>query len=241
MTKNFKLAVLASAIAVSFNANASLVLDSFDDAIAQQVFFSDITASVTYSSVATSSAIGGYRDLSITNIVPAAGTMFVDPRLAVQNGVLSWTNGTASSIATVRYDGGGAGNQYGLSLDLTALSSVVLNVKYSDANFPFKITLFSDAGNYTSLTLPANPIALPGGEQTIDLGLFDSIGVDTGTGANFANVTAIEYQLIATNMSGVPGTPDVILDKLSVPEPASLALVGLGLIGVGSLRRRTRK
>ncbi|MFN7121835.1 MAG: PEP-CTERM sorting domain-containing protein [Hydrogenophaga sp.] len=182
--------------------------------------------------------LGGFRDVYVSK----QGNLAADPNAGVSanvfvggdGGTLSYNEQSGQNgFGTVRWDGvstGGAINTSGLgSLDLTASGSAFkVDLIRADAGLPLTFFVWSDLLNNNVYSLSSFMLTASGAGSYI-FNFSDFIG------ANFADVGALELQI----NGGQLGDLDAQVDMVSVvPEPGTLALAGIALLGLGAIRRR---
>lgn len=263
MMKKMKLAGLLAAMSVSIGANAG-VIDLFST---DQGKYEDTTANAADTGtlitsgvggsigVADATILGGNRDIFVS-LLTSASPGILNASASVAGGAFNFsTDSQATGRAQIQWDGADATNAIDFTglggIDITdggALSQFVLDVIFSDAGFTFEITAYSDAVNYTTVAIAANPHPVPA-QTNIDFAAFalptgSYLGgqvtvTQFGTGGDLMNLGALVADI---DRLGEKTSLDLsISSATTVPEPSALALIGLGLLGMGAARRKARK
>lgn len=244
MTNQLKALGAVLALAFSLNASATLVIDSFSSTQAK-IEDGTVGGPIVSSQLADATVLGGYRELIVSKTggfdAAAAADTTLTTSLAVGGGKLRFSNDNdVSGVGIARWDGsatGGAINATGLGgASLLAYGNAfVIDVISSDpgATFNFILEAYTNAGQYSSYTLAGTGVGI----YSITFADLLGAGATTvGGGVDVTNLGALQLTILPMGAStfGL----DLAIDTISVPEPASLALVGLSLLGLGVMRRR---
>lgn len=231
---------------------ASIVIDNFTTSQALSVSGTPAGVKSDFSESASAVSIGGFRDIFVSRTSANSGSVSADSNFSLPN-VFAFSAGlgTAGS-ALLQFDGN---DNSAITINPTGLGGIsllepgVINNRFrfqatSDLGGDVTVRLYSGAGNVSTgrFLVAADPTFT---FQTYLLP-FTSFTTTSGTGANFANIGAIEIELGTRSGVAVPGL-DLAIDIVNVEgdvaptavsEPATLALVGLGSVLVGIFRRK---
>lgn len=251
--------VLAALIGFSASAaQAAIVIDDFNDPFAapgQMVRVDTVGATDTELQTGLTGVLGGSRELSITCDAGCIANTNRDASLEVVAGELAWTNGTnVRSTAQVMWNANGAG----LNADLDAMgNSIVATVLEADLGFNYTLTLWTSDTNFTSLVSGTLNAVVDGAPEdafyNLDwfelsngdyfLGGLPFTIVNGGAGVDLNDVNKITFALTNTGTCYQSGTAcsaavDLRIDEARIPEPSTVALLGLGLLGLAGMRKR---
>lgn len=250
MNKLLKLAVAAASAAICFTAQAEAVLDDFSQA--QTKIQTDVNNSgeLWGTSAFSNSILGNYRDISVEKLTGANNNDVGTVSAVVAQGIYSFsTEADVYAVGKIVWDGINNA-QFGVDKDtglgnknlVVVGNSFQLSVVSADLGFPFQIDVYTSSTQYSSF----KTFALGPGTFQIPFVCFvvnvcPSAVLTTGAGgaADFTKVNAI---VATVNVAGSTNSVDLRLDNVvTVPEPASLGLVGAAILGLGLARRRSSK
>ena len=150
-----------------------------------------------------------------------------------------WTS-TVSIGTTYPADGSAIKPYMDLNAVLTSQRAGQLTITFTQDGFLAGTAVFnSDVGGTLNQNASALFMAMADGQSISSIGPFSTAGAFSGSDSrNFlANATPYSMSLQAVITHGGGGTTSFDY-QVEVPEPGTLALLGLGLIGFGLSRRR---
>lgn len=247
MLKHF---LLGSAVALSMGSTANaMIIDTFSE-IDQSVILSgpeliappDIVATALDNAAiqggvagsAAASIIGGYRDVQTTLVVSPSATRQTHAVVDTSLGTFSHSQDVGVGSHTYITWNGLGGIGLG-SADLTdggVSNAFHLVVNLADASALWSLQLFDGDSNYLYSFI--NPV-----EITSPTHLFLPFSIFTANGIDMTDINKIVFGANIDNHLNFDTELD-FFGTTSIPEPASMALIGAGLMGLGSVVRRRK-
>ena len=233
---NFTKFAVAAAAVFSLQAQAA-VGDVFDGFTVDQ-FVQDLTqggagTGIWSGAVAGADIFGGKREIYVEKTSNASTVVGI--QAGVDQGRFFFNEGTGQiGHSILRYDGGDLAGNAGP--DYTALLGNLLTfgtgfafTYSSDLDFDIQIKVYDITGAVKSQTLGA--IGTGGTDQYGEILFADLVGA-----ADLTKVGAVE--IIFNQLTGTGRVDLDFTAPTGIPEPGSLALAGLALLGLGAARRR---
>lgn len=257
MERSFKAMTVMTAVLACVGARADLVIDDFtigSGGANQYVSVAGADGSMAYStSDATTSAhiLGGKRDIIIQKTTSDSVNKDVSAEVNIATNIFSFNQDTfTAGWTTLRYDG--STNSATDSINTAGLGSICVSCaasgfyfefgsdsNYPSAGDPFKITIEVWGAGGASSTSFTEIVPGTGGASNFQPG-FVLLTEAAWTNALFDWADVSAFQI--TFNTGSPRAVEVDFAFTQpiglLPEPSSVALIGLALLGVGVVRRQ---
>lgn len=203
--------------------------------------------------------LGGERDIFVELLTKSASNPTATTSASVAGGAFSFSvDSLATGTATVQWDGlDGIGGHMTDNLDVTGLggldlsgsASFEITTLFSDLGWEFVIGAYTSATEWTQISFAASNYT-SATTSTIPLAAFENgalcgainpaPGVNSVTcGAGTVDWSNLGAMFFTIDPNGGTVSVDLTLDQVvTVPEPSTLGVLGLGLLALGASRRR---